>query len=260
MELWNSFVNWLHSLGVHLDPNTAQSVGHAADQVGQVANQMGHAMAQWDWGQLMALAAALGWASGFRLYAVVFVTGMLGATGWLHLPGALSVVQQPVILFISGALLFVEFFADKIPGVDSVWDALQSVIRVPAGAALAASVFGADNATMATAAALMGGTLAFSSQVAKTTTRAAINTSPEPFSNVGASLVEDGASIGAVWLAINYPVVFAVVLVVVLVVMWIVTWMLWKFLKAVIRRIRRWMGYDEPAVATVGAGTDVQRY
>ena len=260
MELWNSFVNWLHSLGVHLDPNTAQSAGHAADQVGQVANQMGHAMAQWDWGQLMALAAALGWASGFRLYAVVFVTGMLGATGWLHLPGALSVVQQPVILFISGALLFVEFFADKIPGVDSVWDALQSVIRVPAGAALAASVFGADNATMATAAALMGGTLAFSSQVAKTTTRAAINTSPEPFSNVGASLVEDGASIGAVWLAINYPVVFAVVLVVVLVVMWIVTWMLWKFLKAVIRRIRRWMGYDEPAVATVGVGTDVQRY
>ena len=260
MDIWNTIVNGLHGIGVHLDKDTAQTVGQAADQVGQVASQMGQAMAQWDWGQLMALAAALGWASGFRLYAVVFVTGMLGVTGWLHLPGALTVLQQPVILTISGVLLFVEFFADKIPGVDSVWDAVQSVIRVPAGAALAASVFGADNATMATAAALMGGTLALSSQVAKTTTRAAINTSPEPFSNWGASLVEDGASIGAVWLAINHPVVFAVALAVVLVVMWIVTWMLWKFLKAVIRRIRRWMGYDEPAVATVGVGTDVQRY
>ena len=260
MDIWNTIVNWLHSIGLHVDKDTAQSVGQAADQVGQVVAQAGQAVSQWDWSSLMALAAALGWASGFRLYAVVFVMGVLGSTGWLQLPGGLSVVQQPVILFLSGALLFVEFFADKIPGVDSVWDAVQSVIRVPAGAALAASVFGADNATMATAAALMGGTLAFSSQVAKTTTRAAINTSPEPFSNWGASLLEDGISVGAVWLAINYPLVFGVVLVVVLVVMWVITWMLWKFLKAVIRRVRRWMGYDEPMVAAAGAGTDVNRY
>ena len=92
MDIWNTIVNWLHGIGVHLDKDTAQSVGQAADQVGQVANQMGQAMAQWDWGQLMALAAALGWASGFRLYAVVFVTGMLGASGWLQLPGALTVL------------------------------------------------------------------------------------------------------------------------------------------------------------------------
>lgn len=259
MDTWNTIVNWLHGMGLHLDKDTAQTVGQAADQVGQVAGQMGQAMAQWDWGQLMALAAALGWASGFRLYAVVFVTGMLGATGVLHLPGGLTVLQQPVILVISGALLFVEFFADKIPGVDSVWDVVQSVVRVPAGAALAASVFGTDNATMATAAALMGGTLALSSQVAKTTTRAAINTSPEPFSNWGASLLEDGVSVGAVWLAINHPLVFAVALAVVLVLMWVMTWVLWKFLRAVVRRIRRWLGHEEP-VTLAATGADHQRY
>lgn len=259
MDIWNTIVNWLHGIGLHLDKDTAQTVGQAADQVGQAAGQVGHAMAQWDWGQLMALAAALGWASGFRLYAVVFVTGMLGVTDVLQLPGGLSVLQQPVILFISGALLFVEFFADKIPGVDSAWDVVQSVVRVPAGAALAASVFGTDNATMATAAALMGGTLALSSQVAKTTTRAAINTSPEPFSNWGASLLEDGVSIGAVWLAINHPLVFAVALAVVLVLMWVLTWTLWKFLRAVVRRIRRWLGHEEP-VALAATGADNQRY
>jgi hypothetical protein len=259
MDTWNTIVNWLHGMGLHLDKDTAQTVGQAANQVGQVAGQMGQAMAQWDWGQLMALAAALGWASGFRLYAVVFVTGMLGATGVLHLPGGLTVLQQPVILVISGALLFVEFFADKIPGVDSVWDVVQSVVRVPAGAALAASVFGTDNATMATAAALMGGTLALSSQVAKTTTRAAINTSPEPFSNWGASLLEDGVSVGAVWLAINHPLVFAVALAVVLVLMWVMTWVLWKFLRAVVRRIRRWLGHEKP-VALAAPGADHQRY
>lgn len=259
MDIWNTIVNWLHGMGLHLDKDTAQTVGQAADQVGQAAGHMGQAMAQWDWGQLMALAAALGWASGFRLYAVVFVTGMLGATDVLQLPGGLTVLQQPVILFISGALLFVEFFADKIPGVDSAWDVVQSVVRVPAGAALAASVFGTDNATMATAAALMGGTLALSSQVAKTTTRAAINTSPEPFSNWGASLLEDGVSIGAVWLAINHPLVFAVALAVVLVLMWVLTWTLWKFLQAVVRRIRRWLGHEEP-VALAATGADHQRY
>ncbi|MCS4292464.1 hypothetical protein M2375_000659 [Comamonas sp. BIGb0152] len=259
MDIWNTIVTWLHGIGLHLDKDTAQTVGQAADQVGQAAGQVGQAMAQWDWGQLMALAAALGWASGFRLYAVVFVTGMLGATDVLQLPGGLTVLQQPVILFISGALLFVEFFADKIPGVDSAWDVVQSVVRVPAGAALAASVFGTDNATMATAAALMGGTLALSSQVAKTTTRAAINTSPEPFSNWGASLLEDGVSIGAVWLAINHPLVFAVALAVVLVLMWVLTWTLWKFLRAVVRRIRRWLGHEEP-VALAATGADNQRY
>lgn len=238
MDIWQTIIDWLHRAGLHVDPSTAQVVGQAADQIGDVAARAGNAVGQMDMGSMLALAAALGWASGFRLYAVVFLVGLLGATGLVPLPGGLHVLQHPMVLLISGGLLFVEFFADKIPLVDSAWDMFQSVLRIPAGAALAAMVFGADNATMATAAALMGGTLAATSQAAKTTTRALINTSPEPFSNVGASLAEDTVSVGAIWLALANPLVFAAVLLVVVIAMWLVIWALWRFLKATFRRLR----------------------
>jgi hypothetical protein len=188
--------------------------------------------------ELLALAGALGWASGFRLYAVVFLVGIAGAMGWMDLPTGLQVLQHPALLGASGFMLFVEFFADKIPVVDSLWDMVNSVVRIPAGAALAAGVFGADSGAVALAAALLGGTLAATSQAAKTTTRAAINSSPEPFSNVAMSLVEDGLVVGAVWLATNNPVVFVILLAIAVVLMWIVTWMLFKFLRAVFRRAR----------------------
>ncbi len=188
--------------------------------------------------ELLALAGALGWASGFRLYAVVFLVGIAGAMGWMDLPTGLQVLQHPALLGASGFMLFVEFFADKIPVVDSLWDMVNSVVRIPAGAALAAGVFGADGGAVALAAALLGGTLAATSQAAKTTTRAAINSSPEPFSNVAMSLFEDGLVVGAVWLATNNPVVFVVLLAIAVVLMWIVTWMLFKFLRAVFRRAR----------------------
>jgi hypothetical protein len=188
--------------------------------------------------ELLALAGALGWASGFRLYAVVFLVGAAGALGWMELPAGLQVLQHPALLGASGFMLFVEFFADKIPVVDSLWDMVNSVVRIPAGAALAAGVFGADSGAMALAAALLGGSLAATSQAAKTTTRAAINASPEPFSNIAMSLVEDGLVVGAVWLATNHPVAFGVLLLIAVVLMWIVTWMLFKFLRAVFRRAR----------------------
>ncbi|GGH61374.1 hypothetical protein GCM10010975_25000 [Comamonas phosphati] len=238
MDLWQGFIRWLHTIGLHVDPDTAQAVGQAADSLGDAAGRLGQAAGQMDMGALLALAAALGWASGLRLYAVVFVVGMLGVTGAMPLPGGLHVLAHPLVLVISGGLLFVEFFADKIPVVDSVWDLFQSVLRIPAGAALAAAVFGADNSTMAMAAALMGGTLAATSQAAKTTTRALINTSPEPFSNLGASLAEDTVSVGAIWLALTNPLVFAAALLVVVLVMWLVIWALWRFLKAALRRLR----------------------
>ncbi len=186
--------------------------------------------------ELLALAGALGWASGFRLYAVVFLVGAAGALGWMELPAGLQVLQHPALLGASGFMLFVEFFADKIPVVDSLWDMVNSVVRIPAGAALAAGVFGADSGAMALAAALLGGSLAAPSQAAKTTTRAAINASPEPFSNIAMSLVEDGLVVGAVWLATNHPVAFGVLLLITVVLMWVVTWMLFKFLRAVFRR------------------------
>ena len=228
--LWTTLVNWLHGMGLHLGTGVVNEVG------GQVAEGVNAAASQLDMPSLLALAAALGWVSGFRLYAVVFVVGASGALGWMSLPEGLQVLQHPAMLATSGALLFVEFFADKIPGLDSLWDMVNSVIRIPAGAALAAGALGADGATMALVGALLGGTLAASSQAAKTTTRAAINSSPEPFSNIAMSLVEDGLVVGAVWLATNHPLVFGVLLVIAVVLMWIVTWMLFKFLRAVFRR------------------------
>ena len=195
-----------------------------------------------DMAQLLALAAALGWASGLRLYLAVFITGMAGWLGWLPLPAGLSILQHPALLFGSGFMLFIEFFADKIPGLDSVWDLVHSVIRVPAGAALAAGVFGADSATMGMMAGLLGGSLAATSYATKATTRAAINTSPEPFSNIAMSLVEDGAVVGMMWLATNYPVAFGIALFVVLVLsIWLLIALI-KFLKSLIRRIKTWFG------------------
>lgn len=205
-------------------------LGSAAAGVGQAAGHLNLA-------SLLALAAALGWASGLRLYAVVFLVGLAGALGWIALPPGLALLQHPAMLAASGFMLFVEFFADKIPGVDSLWDIVHSVIRIPAGAALAAGVFGADGGTMTAVAALLGGTLAATSQAAKTTSRAAINASPEPFSNVAASLTEDGLVLGALWLSVHHPLVFGVVLFVMVLLMWGMTWLLVKFLKALFRRV-----------------------
>ena len=187
--------------------------------------------------QLLAVAAALGWASGLRLYAVVFLTGMAGALGWVDLPSGLKVLQHPAMLGASGLMLLVEFFADKIPGVDTLWDLVHTLVRIPAGAALAASVFGADQATWAMVAALLGGTLAATSHVAKATTRAAINTSPEPFSNVAMSLLGDGVVPIALWLSWAHPIAFFVLLAVVLVVMVALIWWLAKFLRFLVRRV-----------------------
>ncbi len=193
-----------------------------------------------DMPSLLALAAALGWASGLRLYAVLFMAGFAGLMGWVALPQGLHLLQHPAMLFASGGMLFVEFFADKIPGVDSLWDMLHGFIRIPGGAALAAAVFGADNATMAVAAGLLGGTLAATSYTGKATTRAAVNTSPEPFSNIAVSLLEDGLVVGALWLSTQHPVLFAMALVITLVLTVLLIATLFKFLRAITRRMAIW--------------------
>ena len=192
-----------------------------------------------DTSQLFAVAAALGWASGLRLYLVVFLTGMAGTLGWVDLPTGLKLLQHPAMLGASGLMLFIEFFADKIPGVDTLWDLIHTVVRIPAGAALAASVFGADQSTWAMVAALLGGTLAATSHVAKATTRAAVNTSPEPFSNVAMSLLGDAAVPTALWLSWTHPVLFFAALAVAVVAMIGLIWVFWKFLNALVRRVSR---------------------
>ena len=197
---------------------------------------------------LLAVASALGWASGLRLYAVLFLTGLAGFLGWVALPPGLHLLQHPVMLVASGLLLFVEFFADKIPGVDTLWDAVHTLIRIPAGAALAASVFGLDQATWATGAALLGGTLAATSHVAKATTRAAVNTSPEPFSNLALSFLGDAAVPGTLWLAFTHPIVALIVLAIATLSMVAIIALLMRFLRGLIARFRRRYGEVGPAI------------
>lgn len=189
--------------------------------------------------RLLALAAALGWASGIRLYAAVFLTGAAGFMGWIELPHGLLILQHPGVLAASGFMLFVEFFADKIPFVDTVWDAIHTVIRIPAGAALAAGALGADSTAMGWIAALLGGSLAATSHAAKLTTRAAINTSPEPFSNIAMSLAEDGFVVFMLWLSATHPPLFAVALAVTLVTAVLLMVVLVRFLRGVMRGLRR---------------------
>ncbi len=198
-------------------------------------DSIGHLM---DTPQLLALAGALGWASGIRLYAAVLLTGLAGSFGFVDLPQGLQILQHPGVLAASGFMCFVEFFADKIPLVDTVWDTIHTVIRIPAGAALAAGALGADNQAMGWIAALLGGSLAATSHAAKLTTRAAINTSPEPFSNIGMSLLEDGFVVFMLWLSATHPLIFAIALGLTLVLAVAVMVVLVKFLRLVIGRLK----------------------
>jgi Domain of unknown function (DUF4126) len=195
---------------------------------------------------LVALAAALGWGSGLRLYAVVFLTGLAGRMGWVPLPEGLHVLTHPLLLGGAGLMLAVEFLADKVPWVDSLWDAIHTFIRIPAGAALAAGVAssyaGGDSHAWTLVAALLGGTLSATAHTAKAATRAAANTSPEPFSNLGLSLAGDVSVPAMLWLAWAHPLVFLVVLAVVLLVMVVLIVVLMRFLRGLVRRLAQRFG------------------
>jgi len=204
-----------------------------------------------DLGQLAALAAALGWASGLRLYAVVFITGAAGYLGWIPLPEGLKLLQHPVVLVASFAMFVVEFVADKIPGLDSLWDTVHTFIRIPAGAALAAGALGGDSAAWSLVAALLGGTLAATSHAAKTTARAAANTSPEPFSNLALSLAGDAFVPVVLWLAVEHAAWFWPVLAVAVVLSLVLVFVLFRFLRAVFRRL---FGKPQPPAAGAAAG------
>ena len=193
--------------------------------------------------QLIALAAALGWASGVRLYLTVLLVGMAGHFGWLALPPGLQVLASPLVMGCAGALAMVEFLADKIPFVDSAWDAVHTFIRIPAGAALVAGLAsgwaGDQGQAWTVVAALAGGGLAAAAHTAKASTRAAANTSPEPFSNIGLSLLGDVAVPTMLWLAWAHPFIFFPVLATTLAVMATLTWFCFKFVRALVSRVRR---------------------
>ena len=185
-----------------------------------------------------AIAAAVAWGAGFRLYAVVLALGLLGWFGALELPASLQMLSHPFVMGISGLLTLAEFIGDKIPLIDSLSDSIHTFIRIPAGAALAAAFFGDNGAAMQTAAALLGGTFAAGSHVAKAGSRALINTSPEPLSNIAASFGEEGLLIGGLVLAFFHPLAFLAALAVFMIV---TLWML--------RRLWRWLRHAKPPPA-----------
>jgi hypothetical protein len=166
-----------------------------------------------DWLHSIALGAGLAWASGIRLYAVLFLAGAMAHFGYLALPPALEVLQHPLVLAASGVMALGEFLADKVPAFDSVWDAVHTFIRVPAGAVLAAAALGEADPVWVMVAAILGGAIASGAHLTKAGTRAVINTSPEPFSNWAASFGEDLLVPAGFLAAIKAPVVFLVLLV-----------------------------------------------
>lgn len=181
---------------------------------------------------LYALGLALACLSGVRAYLTVLGVGLAGLTGWVELPAALQVTMSPWVLCTAGALTLVEFFADKIPGVDSGWDLLQTLLRVPVGAFLAAATLSGDG-QLGMGALAAGGTLALLTHGVKSSTRVAINASPEPVSNMGASLTEDVVVAGGVGLAFAHPwlalgLILGTLLVMALVVTWVVRFILRK--------------------------------
>jgi hypothetical protein len=155
----------------------------------------------------IAMAMGSSWVSGIRLYAAVATLGLLGRFAHLNLPGELSILTNWWIIGIASGLFLIEFFADKIPYLDSTWDVVHTFIRIPAGAVLAAAAFGDFNRPVQLVALLVGGGLAFSAHGTKATARAAVNLSPEPFSNVVVSLIEDVVAVVSIVLAFLLPIV-----------------------------------------------------
>lgn len=196
----------------------------------------------------IALMLGAAWASGINLYAAVLVLGWLGGSGQVELPPQLQLLSTPPVMLAAGGMYLVEFFADKIPGLDSAWDALHTLIRIPAGAMLAAGAAqGLDLGSGAQLIGLLlGGGVAATSHAAKSGTRVLINTSPEPVSNWSASIAEDASVIAGLWTALNHPWVFLALFAVF---MGLVAWLLpklWRAIGRLWRRVRRWFGASSP--------------
>ena len=194
----------------------------------------------------LALAGALAWGAGLRLYLVMFLFGLASLLGYWDLPEHLSLLSHPLVLFASGFMTLVELFADKLPLLDTIWDAIHTFIRIPAGAALAAAVFADSGAAITLAAALLGGTLTATTHFSKASTRAAVNASPEPLSNAAVSFTEDALVAGGSWLAMAQPAIFLALLAVfVLAALLMLRWII----RGAQRLLRR---ADDPASPGVG--------
>ena len=192
-----------------------------------------------EWGvlQSVALASLLAWASGLRLYMVVFAVGLAGYLDYVELPKGLQVLQHPWVIGAAGFMLAMEFLADKVPAIDSAWDAIHTFIRIPAGALLAAGATGDTLTALTVAAGILGGTITAGTHFTKAGGRAVINTSPEPVSNWGASFTEDALVLSGIWLAFNHPLVFLLLLALfLLMLVWLIP-KVWRGIRAVVNRL-----------------------
>jgi hypothetical protein len=190
----------------------------------------------------IALMLGAAWASGINLYATILVLGWLSGSGQLDLPPDLQVLGNPVVMMAAGGMYLLEFFADKIPGVDTGWDILQTFIRIPGGALMAAGAAqGLDIGPAAELVGLLvGGGVTATTHAAKAGSRAVINTSPEPVSNWTASVAEDVSVFAGLWAALNHPWVFVALLVVFLL---LVAWLLpklWRAIRRALHAVGRW--------------------
>lgn len=194
---------------------------------------------------LLALTLGVGWASGINLYATVFALGLAGTTGYAELPDQLDAIQNPWVIGAAGLMYLVEFIADKIPAVDTIWDAIHTFIRVPAGALMAFGATGDHGLALEMTGGLAGGVMALNSHATKMGSRTAINTSPEPLSNSAASITEDVSVVGGLWLALNHPWLFLGLLVLFVVFSIFLLRIIWSSLKTAIRKLRsRWSSRD----------------
>ena len=176
---------------------------------------------------LFAIGVVLAWLAGVRVYLTVFGVGLAGFFGWLDLPQALEVTASPWVIGVSGVLAIAEFFADKIPGVDSGWDLAHTLLRVPAGAFLAAATMSPDgDLGIGTLAA--GAGVALTSHLIKSGSRALLNTSPEPVSNWTASIGEDVATVGGLALVFNYPWIALALVIAISLAIALAIWWLWR--------------------------------
>jgi Domain of unknown function (DUF4126) len=188
---------------------------------------------------LYALGLALACLSGVRAYLTVLGVGLAGLTGWVDLPQALQITMSPWVLGTAGLLTCVEFFADKIPGVDSGWDLLQTVLRVPVGAFLASAALSGDSGELSIGTLAAGGAVSLLTHTIKSGTRAAINASPEPVSNIATSAVEDVVVTGSLALVFAHPwIALGLTLGSLLIVAAVVTWIL----RFILKKIRHFSG------------------
>jgi hypothetical protein len=190
---------------------------------------------------IIALTLGISWASGINLYASMLMLGLLGAVGYIDLPAGLEILSDPLVISAAGLMYAVEFFADKMPGVDSTWDGLHTFIRIPAGAVLAAGAVSEVGPAAQLAAAIVGGTIATGAHFTKAGSRLLINTSPEPATNWAASITEDAAVIGGLWMALSHPPLsIALALVFIALMIWLLP-RLWRAIMRVFGRLGQWL-------------------